>query len=45
MHITAHYIRTTSTASFTVRVSNVRTGAGFTNITAELTQDVGYSVK
>ncbi|KAF9562590.1 hypothetical protein CPC08DRAFT_817087 [Agrocybe pediades] len=39
MHITAHYIRTTATAPFEVRVRNIRTGAMFTNITAELVQE------
>ncbi|KAF8806872.1 hypothetical protein BYT27DRAFT_7190564 [Phlegmacium glaucopus] len=39
IHITAHYLRTTSTAPFTVCVRTLKTGSGFTNLSAELLQE------
>ncbi|RDB14795.1 hypothetical protein Hypma_016330 [Hypsizygus marmoreus] len=38
IHVTAHYLRTTSVAHFEVRVRTLKTGRGFTNLTAELIQ-------
>ncbi|KDR82862.1 hypothetical protein GALMADRAFT_238476 [Galerina marginata CBS 339.88] len=39
LHVTAHYLRTTFVAPFTVCVRNIKTSSGFTNVTAELLQD------
>lgn len=40
IHVTAHYLRTTAIAPFAVHVHTLKTGKGFTNLTAELTQKV-----
>ncbi len=37
---TAHFLRTTYTAAFTVSVRSVKVGSSFTNLTADLIQDV-----
>ncbi|PPQ92848.1 hypothetical protein CVT25_004336 [Psilocybe cyanescens] len=39
LHVTAHFLRTTLTSSFTVCVRTVKTSPGFTNLSAELIQD------
>ncbi|KAF8964417.1 thioesterase-like superfamily-domain-containing protein [Flammula alnicola] len=39
LHVTAYYLRTTFTAPFTVCVRTVKTGSGFTNLTADLVQE------
>ncbi|KAH6911572.1 thioesterase-like superfamily-domain-containing protein [Coprinopsis sp. MPI-PUGE-AT-0042] len=40
LHITSHFLRpTTPSASFTVRVQTLKTGKGFTNLTADLIQE------
>ena len=40
IHITAHFLRPTVAAPFTVHVRTIKTGSGFTNLTAELLQEV-----
>ena len=40
LHATAHFLRTTYTAAFTVSVKSMKIGSGFTNLTADLIQDV-----
>lgn len=40
IHITAHFLRTTSASSFEVQVRTLKTGQGFTNIVADLAQRV-----
>ncbi|KAL0960802.1 hypothetical protein HGRIS_005818 [Hohenbuehelia grisea] len=39
IHVTAHYLRTTSKTAFEVRIKALKTGKGFTNLTAELVQE------
>ena len=40
IHITAHYLRTTYAAPFTICIRSLKTGSGFTNLSAELLQEV-----
>lgn len=40
LHATAHFLRTTYTTAFNVSIQTVKIGAGFTNVTAELIQEV-----
>jgi len=40
IHVTAHFLRATTVGSFEVHVRNLRTGKSFTNISADLIQDV-----
>ena len=40
IHITAHYLRTTFAAPFTICIRSLKTGSGFTNLSAELLQEV-----
>lgn len=40
LHVTAHFVRTTLTTAFDVCIRVVKIGAGFTNLTADLVQDV-----
>ncbi|TFK40756.1 thioesterase-like superfamily-domain-containing protein [Crucibulum laeve] len=39
IHVTAHYLRTTYILPFEVHVRTLKTGKGFTNLSAELIQD------
>jgi len=39
IHITAHFLRTTFATPFTVCIRSLKTGSGFTNLTAELLQE------
>ncbi|KAI0310694.1 thioesterase-like superfamily-domain-containing protein, partial [Amylostereum chailletii] len=39
LHLTAHYMRSTTPGPFKVRVKTLRTGKSLTNLTAELIQD------
>lgn len=41
LHVNAHFLRTTFTTAFTVCIRTVKRGAGYTNLTADLVQDVG----
>lgn len=43
IHVTAHYLRTTAIARFEVQIHTLRSGRGFTNITADLVQDVSIA--
>ncbi|KAG6876759.1 hypothetical protein C0993_000586, partial [Termitomyces sp. T159_Od127] len=38
IHVTAHYLRSSQPSEFEIRVRTLRTGRGFTNLTAELYQ-------
>jgi hypothetical protein len=40
IHITAHYLRTTFAAPFTICIRSLKTGSDFTNLSAELMQEV-----
>jgi hypothetical protein len=40
LHVNAHFLRTTFTTAFTVCIRTVKRGAGYTNVTADLIQDV-----
>jgi hypothetical protein len=40
LHVTAHFLRTTSVDSFKIHVCTLKIGNGFTNLTAELVQEV-----
>ena len=40
IHITAHYLRATYAALFTICIHSLKTGSGFTNLSAELSQEV-----
>jgi hypothetical protein len=40
IHVSAHFLRTTSVTSFEVHVRDVKKGRAFTNLTAELVQKV-----
>ena len=40
LHVTAHFLRTTSVGSFKIHVRTLKIGNGFTNLTAELVQEV-----
>jgi len=38
IHVTAHYLRATAVAPFEICIRKIKTGKGFTNLTAELVQ-------
>jgi hypothetical protein len=38
IHVTAHYLRTTSVSHFEVHIRTLKTGKGFSNIVADLIQ-------
>ncbi len=40
LHVTAHFLRPVSIGPVEIRVRRLRTGQGFTNLTAELVQGV-----
>ena len=40
LHVTAHFLRSTAVSPFEVEIRTLKTGRGFTNITAELVQRV-----
>ena len=44
LHATAHFLRTIYTTAFTVHIESVKVGAGFTNITANLVQEVHITI-
>ena len=45
IHITAHYLRTTFAAPFTISIRSLKTGSGFTNLSAELLQEVLINIQ
>jgi hypothetical protein len=40
IHITAHYLRTTAVSQFEILIRVLKSGRGFTNLTADLVQKV-----
>ena len=45
IHVTAHYLRASFAAPFTICIRSLKTGSGFTNLSAELLQEVLINIQ